>query len=332
MAKGSAAPDHEPSSTTMSRWPACRAYSWSTWKQIHCRSGRIPVEPFSCGGGLLERMVAKHVGGSPADVAQPFGEVFGGDPVGDVPTLVGVGVVVPGLVHGPVAPGLGDLLAEESPDEPPLLHVQHVREQLDRRPARRHPGRTTGRGIKGEDPGDDPLAVELQIGSEVVRRAAQPVSGAPPDSFFNPVPRVIPMVGHLLRRLHPGRFAGHWVPTSQGYASHLGIVGLPSMWLKLSGEFRPQSRGIPMPPPRNIYPRSPPQPGLRHPATGAPGRQPGTATAVTRGSTAARTSARTRTPAPRSSPTSPASCTPRRLGGRPRHQGARPLAGRPHVL
>ena len=129
------------SSVLMSRWPACRAYSASTWKQIHSSVGgsspnRPPVAP-GVSGGCSRRMRR----GALADLAQPGRELFGRGAVRHDPARRRLGLVAvvgrPRLRHVPVAPGLRDLLAEEAPDEPPLLHVQDVAEQLQRRPAAR---------------------------------------------------------------------------------------------------------------------------------------------------------------------------------------------------
>ncbi len=79
-------------------------------------------------------------GSAPRSPSSRCDQLLGRDVVGDQPAAVRLGV--PRLVDGPVAPRLVDLLAEEAPHEPALLHVQHVAEQLDRRPARRQPRRT----------------------------------------------------------------------------------------------------------------------------------------------------------------------------------------------
>lgn len=65
--------------------------------------------------------------------------VRGDHPAGTTRGFVGV-VGQPRLVRGPVTPGLIDVLAEEAPHEPALLHVHDVTEQLQRAPARRHQG------------------------------------------------------------------------------------------------------------------------------------------------------------------------------------------------
>ena len=121
----------------MSRCPACRAYSASTWKQIHSRLGgssanRPPGEAVASSGksrstARVRSPIARSRSTSSSAVTS--GATYQRP----------VGVLVPRLVDGPVAPRLVDLLAEEAPDEPPLLHVQHVLKQLDRRPARRQP-------------------------------------------------------------------------------------------------------------------------------------------------------------------------------------------------
>ena len=60
-------------------------------------------------------------------------------------------LVLPRVLDGPVAPRIGDVLAQEAPDEPASLHVQQVAQQLDRRPPRGQPrlARCSGDGSAG---------------------------------------------------------------------------------------------------------------------------------------------------------------------------------------
>ena len=106
-------------------------------------SGSRPCRPSAATAAVPRRGRARPGCAScAAEQAQPLGQGLGGDVVGyPPPGLRPVVGTVPRLVPRPVTPRLVDLLAEEAPDEPPLLHVQHVAEQLDRRPARRDAGR-----------------------------------------------------------------------------------------------------------------------------------------------------------------------------------------------
>ena len=70
-----------------------------------------------------------------------------------------------GVPVGPVTPRVGDPLAEEPPDEPPLLHVEHVAEQLQRRPSRGQPRRALV-GVRQRQHrgyGSPPLAVRTGL-------------------------------------------------------------------------------------------------------------------------------------------------------------------------
>ncbi len=141
-ARAEAIPSVRHSSATMSRCPACRAYSASTWKQIHSSVGGSSANRPPGDGGRGEREVPQHRPGACADRLAAARQVVGrhrrrAPSTGRRASSVRV-VGRHGSVGGPVAPRLGHRLGEEAPHEPALLHVQHVVEQLERRPPGRH--------------------------------------------------------------------------------------------------------------------------------------------------------------------------------------------------
>ena len=199
----------------MSRCPACRAYSGSTWKQIHSRvagssSNRPPSATPSSSG-----CVASTSRRAPTDRAQPLGQLLGGDVVGA--RTSGRRRPRPTGRRRSSRPRLVDLLAEEAPDEPALLHVQQWRQQLDRRPPRRHPRRPL-LVVRQREHAVDQLARGTQsryAGPAALRRRragrARRVAAIRRSSVTSSIrlPSVVPVRLDLLGRLHPRRLAGH---------------------------------------------------------------------------------------------------------------------------
>ena len=193
----------------MSRWPAWRAYSWSTWKQIQRRLGgsepwkRPPVE--ATASGSCEARIDAGAGGV---LPQQRDHVLQAAPGVHLPAALGVAARV--------GPRVVDRLAEEAPHEPAPLHQREVLQELERRPPGRHawnPQLGSGQRAALLDAG---VAVEVEVRREVLELAARPdrprpaePGAAPRGSRLDPPALGVPVRLDLLGRLHPRRLAGH---------------------------------------------------------------------------------------------------------------------------
>src|SRR5713101_997643 len=113
----------------MSRWPTCRAYSWSRWNKIRSRAGgsapshRSPGCPISARS--WDSMMALVRAAWSCRAATRPARVSSG------PTYQRSSRMS--------APRAGDMAALETPLEPSQLDVGEMLDQLDGRPARRQP-------------------------------------------------------------------------------------------------------------------------------------------------------------------------------------------------
>ena len=149
------------SSTATSRWPTCRAYSWSTWKQIHDSVGGSALNRPPTDGDGVERVRREHRPGPLPRRPQHRDDLVDTPVRRDAPHAVDL-----------VAERLGHRFRQEAPHEPALLHVREVVEQLERRPHRRHPTGVLLLGRQRRHLVDRLLAVEVQVRREQRRRVA----------------------------------------------------------------------------------------------------------------------------------------------------------------
>lgn len=101
------------------------------------QGGRVVGEPATDTGAFFETVGVESLSGAPAHVAQEGGDVFCRCSVSDSSSRDDArrSGVDRWVVNVPVAPGVRDSLAQESPDEPALFHVEEMAQQFDGRPS-----------------------------------------------------------------------------------------------------------------------------------------------------------------------------------------------------